>query len=311
MAPWSPGERPKVCRLSLPLFPGPCHTQGVPGDRRARGRPRRASRKGGRMPITVPKLVQWKREGRRWAMLTCYDYPTAVILDQAGIPVLLVGDSLGNVMLGYPNTIPVTMEEMLHHTRAVARGARNALIIGDMPFGSYQASLDEAIRNAAAFLKAGAGAVKLEGAFPEIVHALVTRGIPVMGHLGLTPQFVNVFGGYRVQARTPQAAERLLADAKELEAAGAFALVLEGIPSDVAARATASLSIPTVGIGAGPHCDAQVLVLHDMLGLSPGPTPRFVKKFADLAREIALAAQAFLREVEEGTFPGPEHEYTA
>jgi 3-methyl-2-oxobutanoate hydroxymethyltransferase len=272
---------------------------------------RRASRKGGSMPVTIPKLLQWKREGRRWAMLTCYDYPTARVLDEAGIPVLLVGDSLGNVVLGYPNTLPVSMEEMLHHTRAVARGVRNALVIGDMPFGSYQTSQEEAVRNAAAFLKAGANAVKLEGPFPDLVQALVARGIPVMGHLGLTPQFVNVFGGYRVQARTPQEAERLLSEAKELEAAGAFALVLEGIPSDVAARATASLSIPTVGIGAGPHCDAQVLVLHDMLGLTPGPRPKFVKVFADLAGEITRAVRAYAAEVEEGTFPAPEHEYTA
>jgi len=202
------------------------------------------------------------------------------------------------------------MEEMLHHTRAVARGAANALVVGDLPFLSYQASDDEAIRNAGRFLKeGGAHAVKLEGAHPEQIERMVSAGIPVMGHLGLTPQSVHAMGGYRVQARTEEAAERLLADALQLEKAGVFSLVLEGVPSAVAERVTESLVVPTIGIGAGPHCDGQVLVLHDLLGLSFGKPAKFVKQYADLRGEIERAVTEFREEVEGGAYPGPEHSY--
>lgn len=259
---------------------------------------------------TINDLRSIKAEGRRFAMLTAYDYPTARILDEAGIPVILVGDSLANVVLGHPTTLPVTMEEMLHHTRAVARGAPNALVVGDLPFLSYQASEEEAIRNAGRFLKeAGAHAVKLEGGHPELIERMVSAGIPVMGHLGLTPQSVHAMGGYRVQARTEEAAERLLADALQLEKAGVFSLVLEGVPSGVAERVTASIAVPTIGIGAGPHCDGQVLVLHDLLGLSFGKPAKFVKRYAELGDEISRAVTAFKDEVEKGAYPGPEHSY--
>jgi len=259
---------------------------------------------------TINDLRSLKAEGRRFAMLTAYDYPTARILDEAGIPVILVGDSLANVVLGHPTTLPVTMEEMLHHTRAVARGAPSALVVGDLPFLSYQASDEEAVRNAGRFLKeAGAHAVKLEGGRPELIERVVSAGIPVMGHLGLTPQSVHAMGGYRVQARTEETAERLLADALQLEKAGAFSLVLEGVPSAVAGRVTGSLAVPTIGIGAGPHCDGQVLVLHDLLGLSFGKPAKFVKRYADLRGEIERAVTSFREEVEGGAYPGPEHSY--
>lgn len=260
---------------------------------------------------TIHDLSAWKAEGRRFAMLTAYDYPTARILDEAGIPVLLVGDSLANVVLGYDTTLPVTMDEMLHHTRAVARGAPNALVVGDMPFLSYQVSIDEAVRNAGRFLKeGGAQAVKFEGAHLELVERLTSQGIPVMGHLGLTPQSVHQMGGYRVQARSEEAADRLLEDALSLEKSGAFALVLEGVPGEVASRVTAALHAPTIGIGAGPGCDGQVLVIHDLLGLSFGTPPKFVKPYADLRGEIDRAARAFAAEVESGVFPDDTHSYS-
>jgi 3-methyl-2-oxobutanoate hydroxymethyltransferase len=260
---------------------------------------------------TIRDLAAWKSEGRRFAMLTAYDFPTAQILDQSGIPVLLVGDSVANNVLGYETTIPVTMDEMLHHARAVARGAREALLVGDMPFLSYQASQEEAIRNAGRFLKEGGmHAVKLEGAELDLVAALVSKGIPVMGHLGLTPQFVHAMGGYRVQARTDEAAERLLSDALALEKAGIFSLVLEGIPSHVARRVTESVAVPTIGIGAGPHCNGQVLVITDLLGLGAGTYPKFVKPYANLREEITRAVRAFAEEVEAGTFPDAEHSYS-
>jgi 3-methyl-2-oxobutanoate hydroxymethyltransferase len=260
---------------------------------------------------TIRDLAAWKYEGRRFAMLTAYDFPTAQILDQAGIPVLLVGDSVANNVLGYETTIPVTMDEMLHHARAVARGAREALLVGDMPFMSYQASEEEAIRNAGRFLKEGGmHAVKLEGAELDLVGALVSKGIPVMGHLGLTPQSVHAMGGYRVQARTDEAAERLLSDALALEKAGIFSLVLEGIPAEVARRVTEGVTVPTIGIGAGPHCDGQVLVITDLLGLGGGTYPKFVKPYADLRQEIGRAVRAFADEVEAGTFPDAEHSYS-
>ncbi len=263
------------------------------------------------MPVTINDVRAFKERGERFAMLTAYDAQSARLVDEAGIPVILVGDSLGMVVLGYDSTVPVTMDEMLHHTAAVVRGSTNALIIGDMPFMSYQASVDDAMRNAGRFLKeAGAHAVKLEGGGQsvEAVAKMTSAGIPVMGHLGLTPQSVNQFGGYKVQGRSDEAAHRITSDAKELEAAGAFAVVLEAVPVDVARAVTEALHVPTIGIGAGPHCDGQVLVFHDLLGITPR-VPRFVKRFADLGTQITEAARAFSEEVSSGTFPGEEHSY--
>jgi 3-methyl-2-oxobutanoate hydroxymethyltransferase len=261
------------------------------------------------MPTTIQDLRAWKQEGRRFAMLTCYDFPTAQILDEAGIAVLLVGDSVANTTLGYDTTLPVTMEEMLHHTRAVVRGTHNALIVGDMPFLSYQVSIEEGIRNAGRFLKEGAHAVKIEGWFPELTEALTTRGIPVMGHLGLTPQFVHTMGGYRVQGRSDEAAQRLLEQAVGLEKSGAFSMVLEGIPMELGREITRAVSVPTIGIGAGPDCDGQVLVITDLLGLGGGKYPKFAKPYANLRQVITDAVQAFARDVEAGAFPDEEHSY--
>ena len=243
-------------------------------------------------------------------MLTDYDYPTARILDEAGIPVLLVGDSVANTVLGYETTLPVTMEEMLHHCRAVARGAKGALIVGDMPFLSYQTSIEEGLRNAGRYLKeGGAHAVKLEGPMPELTEALSSRGIPVMAHLGLTPQSVHAMGGYRVQGRSEEQATRLLDEAVSLQKAGAFALVLEGVPAELGADITRSLDVPTIGIGAGPHCDGQVLVVNDLLGMGFGRYPKFVKAYANLREEITRAVSAFRDDVEGGVFPDEEHSY--
>lgn len=261
------------------------------------------------MPVTIHDLAKWKAAGRRFPVLTAYDYPTAKLLDRAGIPVLLVGDSLGQNVLGYETTLPVTMEEMLHHTRAVARGAENALVIGDMPFLSYQVSTADGIRNAGRFLKeGGAHAVKIEGAMVEQAAALAERGIPVMGHLGLTPQSFHTMGGYRVQGKTEEAAARLLDDALQLQKAGIFALVLEGIPLELGKRITESVSVPTIGVGAGPYTDAQVLVLTDLLGISEEP-PKFAKSYADIGDQVVRAARAFAEDVEEGRFPSEEHSY--
>jgi 3-methyl-2-oxobutanoate hydroxymethyltransferase len=262
------------------------------------------------MPITVHDLAAWKARGERFVMLTAYDALTAGVLDQAGVPLLLVGDSLGNNVLGYDSTIPVTMEESLILTAAVARGAKNAMIVGDLPFGSYQASAEEAMRNAARLVKGGANAIKLEGGrrSAEAVRRIVDAGVPVMGHLGLTPQSVNAFGGFRVQGRGQQGDE-LLADAIALQEAGCFSIVLEAVPAELGAHVTEALEIATIGIGAGPHCDGQVLVITDLLGLTPDPTPRFVKRYADLRSTIAEAAQRFAKDVSEGHYPGPEHEY--
>ncbi len=262
------------------------------------------------MSVTVRDLRTFKERGERFVMLTAYDFPTARILDEAGVPVLLVGDSLANNILGYENTLPVTMEEMLHHTRAVARGAKNALVVGDMPFLSYQTSLEDGIRNAGRFLKeGGAHAVKLEGAMLELTGALVERGIPVMGHVGLTPQSVHAMGGYRVQGKSEEDARRLLDQAHALEKSGIFSLVLEGIPAPLAAQITESMSVPTIGIGAGPHCDGQVLVITDLLGLGVGSYPKFVKPYADLRGEITRAVQTFRDEVAAGVFPDDAHSY--
>jgi 3-methyl-2-oxobutanoate hydroxymethyltransferase len=262
------------------------------------------------MSITVRDLRAFKAQRRRFAMLTAYDYPTAQILDEAGIPVLLVGDSLAQTILGYETTLPVTMEEMLHHTKAVARGAKNALIVGDMPFLSYQVSLQEGVTNAGRFLKeGGAHAVKIEGWMPELVEQLSSRGIPVMAHLGLTPQSVHAMGGYRVQGRSDEDAQRLLEHAMGMEKAGAFSLVLEGIPSDLGREITQAIEIPTIGIGAGPDCDGQVLVITDLLGMNSGRYPKFAKPYADLRAEITNAVTAFANDVEAGAFPDEEHSY--
>jgi 3-methyl-2-oxobutanoate hydroxymethyltransferase len=263
-----------------------------------------------RTKITTRTLLQKKRRGEAITMLTAYDYPTALATDQAGIDAILVGDSLAMVVLGYENTLPVTMADMLHHCRAVARGARFALLVGDMPFMSYQVSVEQAVRNAGRFLQeAGMDAVKLEGGRERLdaVRAIVAAGIPVMGHLGLTPQSVQQLGGFRAQGRTAAAARRLLEDALLLEDAGCFSLVLEAIPGRLASLVSQQLAIPTIGIGAGVDCDGQVLVIHDLLGLFDRFTPRFVRKYADLHEEIARALASFRAEVEEKAFPAAEH----
>ncbi len=261
------------------------------------------------MSVTVQDLRAWKAEGRRFAMLTAYDYPTAQIVDRAGVPVILVGDSVGDNMLGYDSTIPVTMEEMLHHCRAVSRGAENALLVGDMPFGSYEASTSDAIRNAGRFLKeAGMHAVKFEGPRFELAATFVSRGIPVMAHLGLTPQSEHLIGR-RVQARTDEAAERLYEDALSMEKAGVFALVLEAIPSPLAERVTGSLQIPTIGIGAGPSCDGQVLVINDLRGLGDRKPAKFVKQYANVREVMSNAVRAYVEDVEAGRYPDDEHSY--
>jgi 3-methyl-2-oxobutanoate hydroxymethyltransferase len=263
---------------------------------------------------TVKDLRKWKSEGRRFTMLTAYDYSTASWLERAGIPVILVGDSLGMTILGYPDTLSVTMEDMLSHCAAVVRGAPSALVVGDMPFMSYHASAEDAIRNAGRLLQeARVHAVKMEGGGRVIDYTsrLTSMGIPVMAHLGLTPTFVHQFGGYRVQGRSDEAAERILDDARSLEQAGAFAVVLEGMPSALGRRVTEALNVPTIGIGAGPHCDAQVLVIQDLLGLTPGHVAKFVKQYAQLGPGIAEAARKFDEEVRSGAFPTPEHEYSS
>ena len=266
------------------------------------------------MTVNVRDLRKWKTEGKKFTMLTAYDYTTARWLDRAGIPVLLVGDSLGNTMLGYPDTLSVTRDDMVRYAGAVVRGAPNSLVIGDMPFMAYHASAEDAIRNAGRFLQeARVQAVKMEGGGRVIDYSrqLTSMGIPVMGHLGLTPTFVNQFGGYRVQGRSDEAAEQILEDAKALEESGAFAVVLEGIPSPLGQRVSEALTIPTIGIGAGPHCDAQVLVIQDVLGLNPDHVAKFVRQYAKLGEAIEAAAKQFDQDVRNGAFPTPEHEYSA
>lgn len=264
--------------------------------------------------VTTLTLAEMKARGEKMTMLTAYDYPTAYLLDEAGIDMLLVGDSVGDNVLGYANTLPVTMDEMIHHTKAVARGTQRAMVVGDMPFLSYQVSLPEAVLNAGRFLKeGGAQVVKLEGGSERasVVRALVETGIPVMGHLGLTPQSVHQLGGFRVQGKDEAAARRLLENALALEEAGIFALVLEAIPAALAAHVTSQLQVPTIGIGAGPECDGQVLVVHDMLGLSSRKAPKFVKQYASLGDSIKDAVRAYQADVKNGTFPGPEHCYAS
>jgi 3-methyl-2-oxobutanoate hydroxymethyltransferase len=263
-------------------------------------------------PVTIHDLRAAKGRGERFAMLTAYDASSAALLDELGVPVLLVGDSLGMVALGYDSTVPVTLDEMIHHTAAVSRGAPNSLVVGDLPFGTYQDGPSQAFASAVRMLKeGGANAVKLEGGGPmvEVTAHLVRAGIPVMGHLGLTPQSVNQFGGFKVQARQDADADQLVADAVALADAGAFAVVLECIPEELGRRVTDAIDVPTIGIGAGPHCDAQVLVWHDLLGLTTGRLPRFVKQYVDLRSEIGGAIKAFVSEVADGEYPGPEHTY--
>jgi len=256
--------------------------------------------------VRAPELKEMKQRGEKIAMLTAYDALMARLLEEAGIDVLLVGDSVGMVLLGYDTTLPVTLEAMVHHTRAVSRGASRALLVADMPFLTYQVSPEEALRNAGRLMQeGGAQAVKIEGgrAVVETARRLVDTGIPVMGHLGLIPQSVNQLGGYRRQARSKDEARRLLEDARALEGAGAFAVVLECIPEEVARTVTAALSIPTIGIGAGPFCDGQVLVSHDALGLTGDAAPSFVKQFAQLGAELTAGVRAYIQEVKAGSYP--------
>jgi len=262
--------------------------------------------------VTVPEIGKMKQRGEKITCLTAYDYSFARILDEAGIDMLLVGDSVGCVVQGQHNTLAVTMEEMIYHTRAVARGRQRALLIGDMPFLSFQVSREQALQNAGRFLKeAGAEAVKLEGgvSMQETIAAIVRAGIPVMGHIGLTPQSLHRFGGYKIQGREEKQRGDLLRDALAVEEAGAFALVLEGMPMELAKEITERLTIPTIGIGAGAHCDGQVLVIHDMLGLFHDFTPKFVKAYADLNAAVTTAVKTFIEEVREQKFPGMEHSF--
>jgi len=262
--------------------------------------------------ITIQDFLKKKQEKRKITMLTAYDFPFAQIVDEAGIDAILVGDSLGMVVQGIENTLPVTMDEMIYHTKMVTRASINAMVIGDMPFMSYQASIEDAVRNGGRFLKeAGAQAVKLEGGREVAgkVEAMTKSEIPVMAHIGLTPQAVHRMGGYKVQGRTDEAAKRLIEDAKVLEEAGAFSIILEAIPSSLARQITNSLSIPTIGIGAGPVCDGQVLVIHDVLGLFERFTPKFVKRYVNMKEDALNAVKQYKDEVENGVFPGKEHSF--
>ena len=264
----------------------------------------------GKLPL--PELAELKRRGQKLAMVTAYDFPSGRIADEAGVELVLVGDSAGMVVLGNESTVPVTMDELLMLTRAVVRGAKRPLVIADMPFGSFQGSDEAAVDNSVRFVKeAGADAVKLEGAGPTLsrVQAIVGAGVPVMGHVGLTPQSATMLGGFKAQGRTAEKAERLYEDALALEAAGCFAIVLEAVPAPVAARVTEALQVPTIGIGAGADCDGQVLVWHDLLGLYAGKAPRFVKRYADLAGEARRAIEAYVDDVREGRFPEEQHTY--
>ncbi len=264
--------------------------------------------------VTVKDFREMKGSGHVISVLTAYDASMARLLDQSGVDVLLVGDSLGMVVLGYDSTVPVTMEEMLHHAGAVRRGTERALVIGDMPFGSYQISVEQAIANGTRFLKeAGCDCVKLEGGEEvcDAVRGLVRAGVPVMGHIGLTPQTAGQLGGFKVQGKDMKAARQLLADAKALEAAGVFGITLEAVPASLAAIITQEVAVPIIGIGAGPDCDGQVLVIHDMLGLFEKFTPKFVKQYCHLALDIKQGVQAYLQELQEGSFPAEEHSFSA
>jgi 3-methyl-2-oxobutanoate hydroxymethyltransferase len=262
--------------------------------------------------VTVADIARMRAEGRRFAAITAYDYPTARIVDEAGIPLILVGDSLGMVMLGYESTVRVSLEEMLHHTRAVVRGARRALVVADMPFLSYGVSTEESVEHAGRFLQdAGAQAVKVEGGVrsARTIEAIVRSGIAVMGHIGLTPQAVNQLGGYRVQGRTRESARALVADALAVQEAGAFAVVLELVPAELARAITERLAIPTVGIGAGPWCSAEIQVVTDVIGLTQDRTPRHARRYGEVGAAIATAVEAYRDDVTEGRFPGPEQTF--
>ncbi|HEY4817237.1 MAG TPA: 3-methyl-2-oxobutanoate hydroxymethyltransferase [Candidatus Acidoferrum sp.] len=268
--------------------------------------------------ITVPELLQRKasaaspENSKKIVCLTAYDYPTARLLDEAGVDVILVGDSLAMVVLGHDSTLPVTIDEMLHHTRAVRRGTKHALVVADMPFGSYHSDTAESLHNAVRFVKeAGAEAVKVEGGERrlELIARLTEAEIPVMGHIGLTPQSVNALGGYRVQGKTVDSAEQLLRDARAVEAAGAFAVVLEAVPRELAAQITHELRIPTIGIGAGPDCDGQILVVHDMLGLTFDQTPKFAREYANVGEVISNAVRGYCNDVRSGAFPSDSESY--
>ena len=269
-------------------------------------------KKAPRAKLTAPAIVDMKRRGELITVVTAYDYPTAKLADQAGVEVLLVGDSVGTVVLGYESTLPVTMDDMLHHTKAVTRARTSALVVGDMPFMSYQVSVEQAVANAGRFVQeAGADAIKLEGGERVVpaVQRIVAAGIPVMGHLGLTPQSVLAFGGYKVQARGEADQERLVREAKLLQDAGLFALVLEGIPAKLGAAVSRELTIPTIGIGAGVNCDGQVLVTHDMVGLYLGRTAKFVRRYADLGEGLRDAFARYVADVKERRFPGDAESY--
>jgi 3-methyl-2-oxobutanoate hydroxymethyltransferase len=270
--------------------------------------------------VTVPELLQRKSMAadstnkKKITCLTAYDYPTARLMDEAGVDVVLVGDSVAMVVLGYESTLPLTMEESLHHTKAVRRGVQRALVVADMPFGTYQGDVNEALKNAVRFVKeAGAEAVKVEGGERrlEVIARLTEAEIPVMGHVGLTPQSVNAMGGYRVQGKTAGGAEQLLRDARAVEAAGAFSIVLEGIPRELAAEITKSVRIPTIGIGAGPDCDGQILVLHDLLGLTFQEPPKFARRYANVGEVISQAVREYCADVQGGTFPSDAESYHA
>ncbi len=265
-----------------------------------------------REKVTIPYLLDKRARGEPITMLTCYDYPMALLQEKAQIDIILVGDSVGMTVYGYPSTLPVTMDMMIGHAQAVRRGAPGAFLIGDMPYLSYQVSVEEAVRNAGRFMReAACDGVKLEGgrAFAPVVRALTAAGIPVMGHLGLTPQSLAMLGGFRAQGRDAAAAARVVEDAAVLEEAGAFAILLEAVPPEVGREVTRRAGIPIISIGAGPHCDGQLLIVHDMLGFFEAFTPRFVKKYADLNGLILEAFRAYLEDVRQGRFPGPEHCY--
>jgi len=258
-----------------------------------------------RKRVTAPG-VRAMKGAARVGMITAYDYPSAKVADAAGADIILVGDSLGMVVLGYPDTLSVTVDDMLHHTRAVARGAKNSLIVGDMPYLSYHVSVEESVRNAGRFIQAGAQAVKIEGAKPsrlKVIEAILDAEIPVMGHIGLTPQSVNAIGGFKLQGKNSDDARHLIDEAVALERAGCFSIVLECVPAELAALITERVAIPTIGIGAGPTCDGQVLVFHDLLGIYDGHTPKFVRRYAHIAQEMQTAIETYLSDVREGRFP--------
>jgi 3-methyl-2-oxobutanoate hydroxymethyltransferase len=263
--------------------------------------------------ITIPYLQEKKRKGKKIVALTAYDFPTAKIVDEAGIDLILVGDSLGMVVLGYENTIPVTMEEMIHHTKAVVRGAQRPLIVGDMPYFSFHMSVDQTVRNASRFLKeAGAKAVKIEGATKKrlkLIETLVEAEIPVMGHVGLTPQSIYHLGQFKVRGKEIQEAKKIIKNAEDLEKAGAFSIVLECIPMELAREITSRLTVPTIGIGAGPHCDGQILVFHDLVGYANGYLPKFVKRYTDIHGQLNKALGDYVKDVVEGKFPDDSQSY--